>query len=109
MNNPVSYFVFYRGRAKDEEAFITRYREKHIPILRSFPGIIDVKLFTPLQWKDQQSVSPGNFLIIVEMVFNSSDALKTALNSEQRRKAREDFKQFPPFEGDIWHQAMSIV
>lgn len=103
----VSYFVFYRGKADNQTAFTERYKKTHVPFLKQFPGIKQVKVHTPVTWQDPQSINPGEFTLIAEMVFDSVEDMQTALSSDARSKAREDFKQFPPFDGDIWHQAMS--
>ena len=104
----VSYLVFYRGRANDQQSFIDRYRDIHVPILKRFPGIQDVSLLTPMSWKDKHPVNPGQFTLIVQMKFASIEALELALQSPERDEAREDFKKFSVFGGEIWHQAMKL-
>lgn len=98
--------VFYRGQATNAEAFVARYRDIHVPILKRFPGIQRVTLHTPANWQDAHSVEPAGFVLAVEMRFDSHASLQTALNSQARSDARVDLGKFPPFEGDIWHQAM---
>jgi uncharacterized protein (TIGR02118 family) len=104
----VSYLVFYRGRAKDQQSFIDRYRETHVPILKRFPGIQNVSLLTPLDWQDIYPVNPGGFTLIVQMQFASVEQLDVALGSLARDEARKDFEKFPPFDGEVWHQAMNM-
>jgi hypothetical protein len=52
-------------------------------------------------------VNPGGRLLLAQMRFDSIDALNAALASEARVRAREDFRSFPPFQGEITHQAMT--
>jgi hypothetical protein len=40
------------------------------------------------------------------MTFDTPADLERALKSEARRRAREDFGQFPKFSGKVTHQAM---
>lgn len=102
----VSYLVFYRGCAKNQKVFLQHYREIHVPILKRFPGIREVTLHTPSAWEDAHSVNPAGFALVVEMRFDSMESLQAALESEARSEARVDLGEFPPFAGDIWHQAM---
>lgn len=103
----VSYFVFYRGRAEDPRAFMDHYKSRHVPILKKFPGIKAIKLHTPTDAVDVQTVEPGGFALVAELVFDSMEAMARALQSPERAQARADFKDFPPFHGDVWHQELT--
>lgn len=102
----VSYFVLYKGSADDPAGFADRYRTVHVPILLGFPGIRRVSVHEPIPSKDPQSVQPSAMGLIAEMRFDSAEALEAALRSEARVRAREDFHAFPPFRGEVLHQAM---
>ena len=102
---PVSYFVRYEGQAENAEAFLARYRDRHVPILARFPGIRRIVLHTPAAWQDPYPVTPDRFALIAQMIFDSQADLENALRSEARASAREDFAQFPPFHGTVYHQA----
>jgi uncharacterized protein (TIGR02118 family) len=102
----VSYLVFYQGNATDNAAFVERYLKTHVPILRTFPKIIDVRVHTPLSVSDTHAVNAGGFLLVCEMVFSNATELGEALASPERSAARADFEQFPNFDGNILHQAM---
>ena len=104
----VSYFVSYRGDAPDREAFLRYYSERHARVLADFPGIRSLELHTAADWTDPFPVNPGGRLLLAQMRFDSTDALNAALASEARVRAREDFRNFPPFHGDITHQAMTM-
>jgi hypothetical protein len=41
------------------------------------------------------------------MTFDTPADLERASHSEARRRAREDFRRFPSFSGEVTHQAMS--
>lgn len=103
----VSYFVRYEGEAKNASAFIEHYRTQHAPILARFPGIRELVLHTPIDWHDPCPVHPGNFVLLAQMVFDSREELLAALASSLRFEAREDFASFPPFDGEVFHQAMA--
>ena len=40
------------------------------------------------------------------MVFDSEREFQAALESPERKEARDDFSRFPAFHGNIFHQAM---
>jgi uncharacterized protein (TIGR02118 family) len=103
----VSYFVSYRGDAPDREAFLRHYAERHAGVLAEFPGIRSLVLHTAAEWTDPFPVNPGGQLLLAQMSFDSTEALNAALASEARARAREDFRSFPPFQGEITHQAMT--
>ena len=102
----VSYFVRYRGRPADPEAFDAHYAGPHARILRDLPGIRSLVLHRPVAWRDPFPVTDDGLHLVAQMVFASGAALDSALASEARARAREDFANFPPFEGAVAHQAM---
>jgi uncharacterized protein (TIGR02118 family) len=101
----VSYFVRYEGRAPNLEAFLSYYRQHHVPILGSMPGLERIVLHAPVESRDPFPVTPDCFLFIVQMIFGSREDLDRALESGARALAREDARNFPPFEGTVYHQA----
>lgn len=105
----ISYFVLYRGQAADPNGFVERYREVHVPILETWPGIRGVTIHTPAAWEDPQSIRSSGLALMCQMTFDDREALSEALNSEGRVRAREDFLRFPRFDGEVLHQAMVSV
>ena len=103
----VSYFVFYKGQAEQPAAFVDHYRNIHVPILSTWPGIQGVRLHTPIEWSDTQPVREAGFALAAEMTFRTVDEFQQALRSEARMAARRDFERFPKFAGDVFHQAMT--
>ena len=102
----VSYFVLYRGSADDPVAFVERYRKVHVPILLRWPGVLRVAIHTPANASDPKSTSHAGLAMMAEIVFEDEAALAAALNSDERQEARQDFARFPPFDGDVLHQAL---
>lgn len=103
----VSYFVRYDGTAPDAAAFLDHYRHGHAAILKDFPGISSLVLHRPAAWTDPFPVNAGTTSLMAQMVFASVDDLNRALASEARVRARDDFAQFPRFDGTVTHQAMT--
>ncbi len=101
----ISYFVRYEGQSDDLAAFLAYYREHHVPILAALPGIQRVVLHTPVAWSDPFPVQPDGFVLLAQMEFGCQDDLDRALVSAARAAAREDFGNFPPFHGSVFHQA----
>jgi hypothetical protein len=52
-------------------------------------------------------VRRGDSTLLAQMQFDSVADLDAALRSEERRRARDDFHRFPPFDGEVTHEAMS--
>ena len=103
----ISYFVRYRGSASDPAAFVDYYATRHAAILKEFPGIRTLSLHEPADWNDPFPVHPDGTALLAQMTFDSLADLKRALHSEPRRRARDDFGRFPPFSGEVTHQAMT--
>jgi uncharacterized protein (TIGR02118 family) len=102
-----SYIVRYHGSAPDPEGFLAHYRESHAPILQRFPGIGSLILHRSADFTDPHPVTPGGNLLIAEMTFDDVPALNAALASQARTDARNDFGNFPKFDGDVTHQAFT--
>ena len=103
----VSYFVRYRGDCPDPDAFGNYYETEHAAILRRFPNIRSLVLHRPTAWSDPFPVRRGGTALLAQMQFDNAGDLDAALRSEARRQARDDFHRFPPFEGEVTHEAMT--
>ncbi len=103
----VSYFVFYQGTTEQPAEFVKYYKTEHASFLLDFPGIEDLIIHEEVEWADGQNIVGGSFLLVVEMVFSDIPSLERAISSPARQRAREDFDNFPAWDGKIWHQAMS--
>jgi uncharacterized protein (TIGR02118 family) len=102
----ISYFVRYRGSAADPGRFVEHYASHHAAILKEFTGIRTLSLHEPVDWNDPFPVQPDGTALLAQMMFDTPAALDRALQSEARRRAREDFGRFPKFRGEVTHQAM---
>jgi len=103
----VSYFVRYRGSCSDARAFHAHYEMQHAAILRQFPNIRSLILHRPAAWTDPFPVQRGETFLLAQMQFASAGDLDAALRSDARRRARDDFHHFPPFSGEVTHEAMT--
>jgi uncharacterized protein (TIGR02118 family) len=103
----ISYFVRYRGAAEDPAAFHTYYETRHAALLRDFPSIRSLVLHRPASWHDPFPVRSDDTFLLAQMQFDNAADLDAALRSDARRAAREDFRHFPPFRGDVTHAAMT--
>jgi uncharacterized protein (TIGR02118 family) len=97
----VAYLVVYEGKPADPEAFLRYYIEKHVPIVWTFPKIRNVEV--------QRGVDGGDFFMITRLTFDSIEDLRMATQSEERERAREDMKNFPPFSGCVRRQAVELL
>jgi uncharacterized protein (TIGR02118 family) len=97
----VAYLVIYEGKPEDPEAFLRYYIEKHVPLVWAFPKIRGVEV--------QRGVDGGDFFLITRLTFDSIEDLRMAVQSEERERAREDMKNFPPFSGSVRRQAVELM
>ena len=102
----VSYFVRYRGACSEPDTFHAYYETRHAALLRQFPHIRSLILHRPVAWTDPFPVRPGETFLLAQMRFDSVRDLDAALRSAARRQARDDFHGFPPFSGEVTHEAM---
>jgi hypothetical protein len=102
----VSYFVRYRGASPSPETFASYYETRHAEILKQFPNIRSLTLHRPAPFTDPFPVRRDETMLLAQMQFGSADDLDKALHSQARRLARDDFQQFPPFDGEVTHEAM---
>lgn len=105
----VSYFVRYQGTFADSGRFLAHYAGPHARILAEFPGIRSLVLHRPASWTDPFPVDPGGSALLAQMSFDSAEALNAALASDARRRARDDFANFPAFDGTVSHEAMDAA
>ena len=103
----VSYFVRYDIEVADLPAFLRRYREEHVPLVATWPGLRRMVLHTPLAWRDPFPVNAGKAVLMAQLEFETQAALDEALAGRERAVAREDFQKFARFEGKVIHQAMA--
>lgn len=106
LEEAVTYFVRYQGLPRPPDAFVSDYSGRHVDILRRWPGIRRIVLHTPVAWSDPHPVRPDPTDFLTEMTFASSEALQEALNSEARRRARDDRANLKHGAALVTHQAM---
>ena len=102
----ISYFVRYRGSVADPVGFVDYYATRHAAILKEFTGIRTLSLYEPVDWDDPFPIHPDGTALLAQMTFDTPADLQRALQSDARRRAREDFGRFPKFSGEVTHQAM---
>ena len=97
----VAYLILYEGQPENPETFLRYYLEKHVPIVWTFPRIRGVEV--------QRGVDGGDFFMISRLTFDSMEDLRRATQSDERERAREDMKNFPPFKGIVRRQAVELL
>ena len=102
----VAYFVRYAGLGPNREAFDRYYTETHAPLLLRFPGIESLTLYTPATAMDSFPVNRDQTDFLARMDFADEAALRAALASDARARAREDFGNLPLGSATVTHQAM---
>lgn len=101
-----SYLVHYPGFAEDFYAWINYYLAHHPQIMKFFPAIRGVEIYTRIDWLDAMPWKRVNFMQRNKQVFDDPAALEAALNSPVRDDMRRDFENFPKFFDSNRHFAM---
>lgn len=82
-----SFFAMY-PKPDDVEGFQDHYRNTHIPLVEKTPGVADIRATTAT---GAPAGEPA-FHLVVEVVFDTEDDLRTALGSEEFQAAGEDLQ-----------------
>lgn len=103
---PCSYLVHYPGPAEDMNAWNLHYLEHHPAIMRTFPNVRQIEIYTRIDWVDRLPSHRVEHMQRNKLVFDSPQALAHALGSDVIKRMRADFVNFPPFAGGNKHFPM---
>jgi hypothetical protein len=103
---PCSYLVHYPGPAADMNAWNLHYLEHHPSIMRTFPNVRRIEIYTRIDWVDRLPSRRVEYMQRNKLVFDSPQALALALSSDVIKRMRADFVKFPPFAGGNKHYPM---
>ena len=101
-----SYLVHYPGPAEDMNAWNLHYLEHHPSIMRTFPNVRGIEIYTRIDWVDRLPSQRVEHMQRNKLVFDSPEALAHALASDVIKHMRADFVKFPPFAGGNKHFPM---
>ena len=105
-STPCSYLVHYPGPAEDLNAWHLHYLGHHPSIMRTFPEVRQIEIYTCVDWVDRLPSRRVEYMQRNKLVFDSPEALSRALTSNVIKRMRADFVQFPPFKGGNKHFPM---
>lgn len=103
---PCSYVVHYPGRAADPNGWLACYIAGHPPLLRRLAGIRAIEILTPVDWVNHLPVVTAPHMLRNRVLFDSPEALTTALQAPVRHELRAEFDVLPAFDGGSIHHAM---
>ncbi|MCW1992198.1 hypothetical protein ABIE85_000559 [Bradyrhizobium diazoefficiens] len=103
---PCSYLVHYPGPAEDMNAWNLHYLEHHPAIMRTFPDVRQIEIYTRIDWVDRLPSQRVEHMQRNKLVFDSPQSLAHALGSDVIKRMRADFVKFPPFAGGNKHFPM---
>lgn len=103
---PCSYLVQYPGPAEDLHAWNRHYIEHHPHIMRTFPYVRQIEIYTRIDWIDRLPSERMEYMQRNKIVFDNPKALERALKSDVIKRMRADFDRFPPFSGGNKHYPM---
>jgi uncharacterized protein (TIGR02118 family) len=101
-----TYLVAYEGPAQDEASWHAHYLAEHPPLMARLPGIRELEVYLPLDWRCPAGLQPRRHLQRNKVAFDSPEALSAALNSPVRREMRASYARLPPFSGRVTHYPM---
>lgn len=104
---PCSYLVHYPGHAEDFDAWLAHYVDHHPQIMRDFPGIREIEIYTRVDWCGFLPWEKVAHMQRNKLMFDSPRALAEALASPTILRMRADFHAFPPFTGGNRHFPMT--
>jgi len=104
-----SYLVHYPGSSEDLNAWLTYYLAHHPQIMLDYPDVLQVNVFTRIDWCDSMPWTRVNYMQRNMLTFASPEILLEALTSPVRARMREDNARFPMFSGAALHHAMSTI
>jgi uncharacterized protein (TIGR02118 family) len=102
-----SYLVHYPGPAQDLTDWLAHYVEHHPPIMMRFPGIREIEILSRIDWIDAMPWERVRPMQSNRVMFDSPEALTSALHSPVRHEMRADFARFPAYEGGNFHFPMT--
>lgn len=106
---PICHFVVYRRPAENEATFIDFYRRNHVPLLGEFPRVREIRVFTPVEWRDRPFVTRAELMLVNLTAFESEADFRAAMASDVRTRVQRDFASFPRFSGRCTHTAMTRI
>lgn len=89
--HPIARIVAFHKEPPDPEAFLSYYRDVHIPIVRKIPGVRNIRWGKVLRTADG---SPKPCWLISDVYFDNQDALDAALGSPEMQAAFADVANF---------------
>jgi len=104
-----SYLVHYPGRAENLAAWLDYYLAHHPQIMRGFPGIREIEIYTRVDWIGGLPGPRVDHMQRNKLVFDDVEALGAGLTSPVIKTMRADYQQFPPFTGGNVHYAMHTL
>jgi hypothetical protein len=104
---PASYLVHYPGEAEDLNLWLWHYVANHPQIMRRFPGIRQIEIFSRMDFISFLPWPRANHMQRNKLVWDSPAALSAALFSPIIKEMRADFVTFPPFQGGNVHYPMT--
>ena len=85
----VSYFALYQT-PDDPADFEEHYFGTHVPLVQKTPGLAETRVHRVLR----QFVGKPSYHLLAELVFESPEAMKTALESPEWTAAGEDLRSW---------------
>ena len=106
--NGCDYLVHYPGQAEDFNSWLRYYLAHHPRIMRSYPEVRAVDVFTRVDWCDALPWPRVACMQRNRIAFAAPEQLLAALTSPVRQQMRQDHGQFPPYSEGSRHYPMLV-
>lgn len=105
-----TYLVAYeKGTASTDgfDTWLADYLTHHVPLLKSFPGLRELEVYTPIHWTSALPYPRAQAAQRNKVVFDDAPALTGALHSPVRHALREHAMRAPSLGGGSTHYPMT--
>jgi hypothetical protein len=101
----ISYVVRYHGPTENQGAFVDSYLTYHPAVLATLPNIRNIICYIPLKISSMSSPN-SSYVLGNEVMFKTIDDFNEAMQSNARRRMRENRHPGPIFTGKSTHFPM---
>jgi uncharacterized protein (TIGR02118 family) len=83
--------VVMYGKPADAEAFDRHYRDRHVPLVKLIPGLLDYEVS---RGPVTTPAGPADFHLIATLTFANMAAIRAALASDEGQRTAADLANF---------------
>ncbi|RKP43925.1 ethyl tert-butyl ether degradation protein EthD [Pararobbsia silviterrae] len=101
-----TYQVTYTSTKDNVDAWLDDYLAHHVPLLKTQPGLLELEVYTRLDWTSSLDCRRGGAVQRNKAVFADPSALSSALHSPVRDALHRHSQNAPDLQGASTHYPM---